>query len=228
MANNFPSNPLPKWRAVGFDLDDTLFDRRAALARLMVKWLGATEAAGSMTEVLERDGCGQAVREEFHEWLAGRFPALGGDAKLVARHFRRDFPGCVRPDADTIRVLARLKAAGIKMAILSNGTEATQYAKLRACGAASYFPRHCVLISAAFGFPKPDPRAFGALAEALEIAPAEILFVGDDPRRDIAGAREAGLPTCRLRRPGRCPCEPEADMVIDSLADLLSLPRLPK
>ena len=41
--------------------------------------------------------------------------------------------------------------------------------------------------------PKPDPRAFQAALDAMNILPAEAVYVGDDWRNDVCGARDAGL-----------------------------------
>ncbi len=40
---------------------------------------------------------------------------------------------------------------------------------------------------------KPHPYAFAAVADALSLDPARCVFVGDDPVRDIAGAKRAGM-----------------------------------
>ncbi len=40
---------------------------------------------------------------------------------------------------------------------------------------------------------KPDRRAFEQVADELGVPAAACLFVGDDPQRDVAGARAAGM-----------------------------------
>ena len=57
------------------------------------------------------------------------------------------------------------------------------------------------------GVAKPDPRLFRLLAEnatALGMRPREILFVGNDPARDIDPARAAGFATCLYAGDQRC------------------------
>lgn len=205
MANFSPAIPFTALKAVAFDLDDTLFDRRAALKLWLERGLGGLgglggiEAAAAFAAVLERDGGGHAPRRDFHAWLDRRFPALAP----TGLRFRREFPACIVPDPAVPAVLARLRAAGIRTVILSNGSPAFQRTKLRACGAEPFFKRSEVLISGALGMAKPDPRAFHVLLETLGLPAAEVLFVGDDPLRDIAGASAAGLMACQLLRPGR-------------------------
>lgn len=56
------------------------------------------------------------------------------------------------------------------------------------------------VLSSRLGFKKPDPRLFAKALAALRVAPAEAIYVGDNPARDLVGARRAGL-RCILFRP---------------------------
>lgn len=201
-------------RAVAFDLDDTLFDRGAALEVLLEKWTGAKLDPRRVVEMnlLPR-------RELFVELVV--LLSCGMDVEAVDRRFRAEFPGCVKRDAATIAVLDGLRVAGVPLGLLSNGAPGMQLAKLRACGAAPYFaPRRC-LISGAIRMEKPDPRAFRLLADRLGVEPGEVLFIGDDSVRDIAGATAARMNVCQLLRPGR---ERAAGVpVIESLVELPQL-----
>jgi putative hydrolase of the HAD superfamily len=205
-------------KAVAFDLDDTLFDRRAALGVLLDRWYSWVLPLG---EVLEVDRDGQAPRDGFFSWLAERFPGPGQDPRRLARSFHRTFPSCIAPDRAVVGVLDRLRDSGMRLGLLSNGSPGVQMAKLRACGAAGHFRKERRLFSGAIRLEKPDPRAFRLLASRLDCDPEEILFVGDDPVRDIAGAAAAGMMTCRLRRPGRAGGSEGAE--IESMAELPNL-----
>jgi FMN phosphatase YigB (HAD superfamily) len=81
------------------------------------------------------------------------------------------------------------------------------------------------LHAAGVGCAKPDRRAYAALADALTLAPAEILFVGDEPHADVAGPRNAGMQTVWVNRGGIAwPGElPAADHVIADLHELVTL-----
>jgi len=74
------------------------------------------------------------------------------------------------------------------------------------------------------GVPKPDRRAFVAALEPLSADPACALHVGDLRRTDVAGARALGMTSIRIRQlyDDLDPL-PDADYVVDSHADLLSL-----
>ena len=51
-----------------------------------------------------------------------------------------------------------------------------------------------VIISAEVELRKPHPRIFRLLLDRLDLDPHEVLFVGDNPREDVAGAHAAGIP----------------------------------
>jgi putative hydrolase of the HAD superfamily len=101
---------------------------------------------------------------------------------------------------------------------LSNGN-----ADLAVIGLAHHFE---VSFSAgALGYAKPDPRAYAALADALTLKPAEILFVGDEPHADVAGPRTAGMQTVWVNRAGVVwpDALPAADVSVTDLAGLAGL-----
>jgi putative hydrolase of the HAD superfamily len=54
----------------------------------------------------------------------------------------------------------------------------------------------------AIGAAKPDPVIFQAAARALDVTPAEVAHVGDDPELDVLGAQRAGMLAVWLNRGG--------------------------
>jgi HAD superfamily hydrolase (TIGR01509 family) len=79
-----------------------------------------------------------------------------------------------------------------------------------------------IVDSTRVGFTKPDPRIFRSAADTLGLSFAEIVFVGDSPARDMAGARAVGMPHVWLvdaeaGQPTPC-CV--GDRVIHTLKDL--------
>lgn len=80
-----------------------------------------------------------------------------------------------------------------------------------------------VVDSTRVGCAKPDPRIFVYALDALGLAPADAVFVGDSPSRDMAGARGVGMPHVWLcADPSASPCCPH-DRVITSLTSLEAL-----
>lgn len=60
------------------------------------------------------------------------------------------------------------------------------------------------VLSSRLGYKKPDPRLFARALAALHVAPEHAVYVGDNPSRDLVGARRAGI-RCILFRPSGAP-----------------------
>ena len=92
--------------------------------------------------------------------------------------------------AGTRETLERLRAAGLRLGVVSN-SDGRVDAALRAAGLRDCF--EVVVDSALFGAEKPDPAIFRAALDALGVAPEEALYVGDLYEVDVLGARAAGI-----------------------------------
>jgi len=116
-------------------------------------------------------------------------------------------------------------AAGIRLALVTNGPSAVQRAKLDRVGLTDAF--HALLISAEVGSAKPDTRIFELALDALGIAadPASVWHVGDSLEFDIGGAQAAGVGSVWINRNGwtRGRHQPEPDRELTSLDELTQL-----
>ena len=77
---------------------------------------------------------------------------------------------------------------------------------------------------------KPAPGFFRYALEKARCEAAEVLFVGDSPTHDIAGARALGMTTALISEKGQSPPGqfgevPEAHHEIEALAELLPIVR---
>jgi len=110
----------------------------------------------------------------------------------------------------TSDVLARLRARGYRLGVISNA-DGRVPGDLARHGLARHF--NAVLDSHFVGIEKPDPRIFAMALERLGATQAEGVYVGDIHSIDIEGAERAGLtgvlldplnlyrgPTCRRIR----------------------------
>jgi putative hydrolase of the HAD superfamily len=73
------------------------------------------------------------------------------------------------------------------------------------------------------GHAKPHVAAFQAVADALGMATGDLLYVGDEPRLDVQGARAAGCRSAwinRRRISWPADLEATADLVIEDLLEL--------
>ena len=87
-----------------------------------------------------------------------------------------------------------------------------------------------IIVAGEAGIPtKPDPQPFHQCLEILEISPSEAVYVGDDWRIDICGARDAGLHAIWLKHHTVKRNWPEIENpgpVITRLDELLALDKL--
>jgi putative hydrolase of the HAD superfamily len=95
----------------------------------------------------------------------------------------------------------RAKAAGLRMAILTNGPSDGQRRKLKATGLGDSVDH--VAIGEEIGFSKPHAAAFQAVIDRFGIRNSEALMVGDSPTLDYDAALSAGLQALLLDRDGR-------------------------
>ena len=103
------------------------------------------------------------------------------------------FSACSVAMPGALETLQWLQQNSIKLAVVSNGAEATRLATLKQLGLLPLM--ETVLSSGAFGVKKPDPRIFNAVLSALSCSSANSVFVGDHPMLDVNGARQAGMQT---------------------------------
>jgi putative hydrolase of the HAD superfamily len=120
--------------------------------------------------------------------------ALKADARL-AEPMLEDWEGRILAATclfgDALSTMERLRSAGLRLGIVTNGYRAVQSRKIRhhRLGTCVDF----VLISEDVGVHKPDKAIFDLALEEAEATAQRSLFVGDTPSSDIEGACNAGL-----------------------------------
>jgi len=122
------------------------------------------------------------------------------------------------PEVDPL--LAALRERGYRLGIVTNGVPDLQRTKLEGAGLNAAFD--AVVISGEIDCGKPEPGIFHHICRALAVEPGEAVMVGDNPARDVAGGRAAGLRTVWVQRLGlaRDPRHP-ADLECTDLAAIL-------
>jgi putative hydrolase of the HAD superfamily len=190
-------------RAVIFDLDDTLYSEHdyvrsgfAAVARRLAREPGAPEAAildaALVAEWLEHG------RGRVFDVVAARYGLDVPVAELVAAYREHEPSLELYPDAD--RALTRLEAAGTPVGVLTDGMASVQRRKLKALGLDQRI--RCIVVCDDYGLDawKPSPVPYRVALEQLGVAPADAVYVGDNPNKDFIGARALGLATVRVKR----------------------------
>ena len=221
-------------RAVLFDLDDTLYPERQfvdggfrAVAGFLAARSEGSEAtlAGRLWALHARDGRGRLFDTLLRELGLGDDP----DLVLACLLVYRNHPTRLEPFPGVERLLDDLRTAGIRTGVVSDGNAAVQARKLTSL--ASIAERLDAVVMTDLlgpGRAKPSPVGFRVACRLLDVPPSATIYVGNDPRKDFAGARAAGLATIRI---GLVPDEggptaiestpaDDADLAVDSIEAL--------
>jgi putative hydrolase of the HAD superfamily len=97
-----------------------------------------------------------------------------------------------------LEVLGKLRTR-FPMAIVTDAQSAYAMGELNQVGLTPYF--QSIIVSGDYGYRKPDPRLFQKALDAMGVAAAETLFIGNDMYRDIHGAQQAGMQTLMFNSP---------------------------
>jgi putative hydrolase of the HAD superfamily len=220
---------LPDRRAVLFDLDDTLYPYRRfklsgflAVARhleatrqLDVR-LGFAALAGAMHS--RHRGRELQACVEQHDLPAALLPEL---VDVFRHHAPR-----LRLSRTAARVLAALRRGGWRIGVVTNGQPTIQARKVEALGLAAHVDAVVFAMACGRGIGKPEPEPFTEALRRLDVPPAAAVFVGDDERCDIVGARSAGLAAIRCEAWTRPAASTAAHAVIDRLARVPDVARI--
>jgi len=221
---------MPTLQAIVFDLDDTLYPERDYVLggfRAVAAWgqihLGIPSGRGfaELEQLFEQGARG----DTFDRWLAAYNPEWGGLTPRLVQVYRQHQPA-LSPFPGVPDLLLSL-GQHYRLGLLSDGYLAVQQRKLAALGLAHHFD--AIVFSDKWGREawKPSTVPFRAILQRLEVDAAQSLYVGDNPLKDFLGARQVGMFTVRVRRPGgeyahqRPPSEQHrAEIVIESLSGL--------
>ena len=158
--------------AVVFDLDGVLRHFDGSVAGEIERAHGLSPDSlrpiAFAADLLERAVTGAITRAQWVTEAAARCPAPAAVHALLSQ------PG--RADPAMLAIVARLRAAGVTTALLTNATD-TLDEELARDGLDGVVDE--VFNTSAMGVAKPDPVAFRRVADALGLAPNAILFTDD-------------------------------------------------
>ncbi len=216
--------------AITFDLDDTLWDVGVVIRRAEVKlhaWLARHHppvadaydpvALRALTQAVAADHPEQAFDRSFLRLEALRRAAEAIDHQPFCPHSAFEVFYRARNEVvffdDVLPCLERLKGR-YPLAALTNGNANIEQVGL---GEVMDF----AIAATDVGAPKPDPSMFIAACQRLDLEPAQVLHVGDDPELDVLAAAEVGMATAWVNRKGQSwPGRGAFDVELESLAAL--------
>jgi putative hydrolase of the HAD superfamily len=133
------------------------------------------------------------------------------------------FAKSITVDPQALDVLGRLRAAGLRLALVSNASSYSEET-LDDSGLRGLFDS--VVLSYKVRLMKPDPAIYRLALSELGLPGTECFFVGDGGDRELVGARENGMHTVLVDRdlPHTQAARSHADTVIRDLSELVTGP----
>ena len=217
--------------AVLFDAADTLFTTRGSVGEIygqVARDYGCDapfeEIQAAFVRQFRHSGP-VSTQEEKKWWHAVVFRVLTdvGRVRDFDVFFGRVYD-CFRDSRgwilfpETREVLTELRARKYKLGVISN-FDSRVYSVMRELGIQDFF--QSVTISSEAGYAKPSPQIFAVAAKSLQLAPQNILLVGDSLPDDVLAGAQAGMQSILIDRSNRYPTV-EVRRILD-LRDVLSL-----
>ena len=202
------------------DIDGTLVDSNDAHARA---WVQALAEAGVAVEFA-------AVRRLIGKGGDKLLPEVSGidaesdEGKAVSKRrgeiFRKEYLPGLKPFPGVKQLLARMKQAGLDLAVASSSKKDQLKALLEVCGADEFIEASTSSDDAENS--KPDPDIVRAALRRLGRPPEEVILLGDTPY-DVEAAHRAGIRVVAVRCGGWGDADLEgAVRIYDDPADLLA------
>ncbi len=202
-----------RFDAVAFDLDGTLYPAPRLYARALPTMIGKLRGVVAFNRTRQRmramgltadhsaaapaDGAAfQALEARLFAGLLGS--GLPEATAIMHRDFYRGVEELflrIKPFTGLTAALDALSAAGLRLGLLS---DLPPLRKLELMGLSGRF--EVALCSEDSGFLKPAREPFAMLASRMQLPPGRILYVGNNPRIDVAGAKAAGMSTAIVSR----------------------------
>jgi putative hydrolase of the HAD superfamily len=168
-------------------------------------------------------------KEMWTEWMLPDFPAekIAPLSSKLTRLWRdSDGRRVARPDVKS--TVIELHKRGYILGIIANTITETEIPDwLEEDGLTEYFKE--VVLSSKVGYRKPGPEIYWEAARRVGVEPERCVYVGDNPIRDVEGARKAGYGMMIvLHEPATLKKEPQnsehkPDHTIYTLGELLDI-----
>jgi putative hydrolase of the HAD superfamily len=142
----------------------------------------------------------------------------------ILRKYYKDIYSTRTVFPDVVPTLQSLRSSGLPMAIISNTTNPPfmkDYER-ELLGLDPYF--EFSIYSSGVPYRKPHPSIFKLAASRLQLKENEILYVGDDPVNDVAGAQKVGMSAVWVNRDNeKLPDGIHPEFEVHSLTELLEI-----
>lgn len=213
-----------------FDLYGTLIDIRT------------DEKSGAFWKKISAMCNGKPVKERYAVLCAAQALPEGGEIDLLtvmqkiteefgcaysaakfAEKFREASIKKLRLFDGTNELLATIRRTGGKLYLLSNAQACFTRGELEKLDLADKFDG--IMLSSEIGFKKPSKKFFDIAFEKFGLSPKECVYIGNDLRDDVEGARRAGMRSIYIptAQSGRYPEKIEPDVRVKNHKELIKL-----
>ena len=193
-------------KAIIFDLDNTLLDFvkmkqfavKASITAMNEAGLDVDEENGynDIMDLYMTTGWeNQLVFDDYLKQTKGEVRNKILDAGVVAYRRAREATLLVYPNVN--KTLIELLKKQIRLAVVSDAPSREAWMRLYYLNLHHVFDP--VLTFDDTGARKPSPKPFKLALEKMNVAPEEVLMIGDWPDRDVVGAKQIGMKTIFAR-----------------------------
>jgi len=206
-----------KIKCVIFGIDDVLYDASFQMSTARLNAIKAMIEAGLPTDietayrVLQSvvKECGSDNNKHFDRLLERL--GLKWNPRVIAAGvaaYRETSPAYLKLYPDTFPTLLKLREAGYKIGIVSEGRAVKQWQKLIQLGIQHLFDY--VVTSEETGSQVLKPETIGSVLKTLKVHPDQAIFVGNNLETDIRCANKAKVISVRIRKGENRTKEPES------------------
>lgn len=210
-------------KALLFDLDQTLLNRQQSLLNF-IDWqfdhlalLPAQHKAIWTERFITLDQNGKIWKDVVYANLVQEFNIQNYTADFLLKGYIENFHKFSVAFANVNTALEQLHQQLYVLGLISNGRTPFQERNFRALNLQHLFST--VIVSEAVNLRKPDIKIFHLACQQLDIPAEQCIFMGDDLRADIQGARNAGMKTIHFQSQSTILNE-DADQVIQDFSQL--------
>ncbi|WP_180955418.1 HAD family hydrolase [Dolosicoccus paucivorans] len=196
-------------KAVGFDLDDTLYDRNeiyASVYKVMQQTvLELPVSFSDFNEIYQLESIkwyqrfmSQECSEEDYQIqrVIDTYDHFGEKVRFADGKLFNDlyvyFKDSVKLRPFMKEMIQLVINRDLDLFILTNGPSANQWHKIETLQLDRWFKPDRLFVSGDLGLTKPDRAIFDHLADQMGYESNELLYIGDHYVNDIKGAKEAG------------------------------------
>ena len=196
-------------KVIGFDLDDTLYDRDQVYEKTFCIMENKIIPTGVDFPIFNKRFQINSLRE-YDIFIKGHKKkaeykidrvidtynefgiTIDKDTAFVFDSVSKNLMNYLELRPGYIELLNTIQAKGIPIFVFSNGPYFDQMNKIKALKLENWVPSERIFISEAMGKSKPSNEAFEYVAKSLGVRPNEIFYVGDNIDNDIKAGIKNG------------------------------------